>query len=299
MIAIVFGSTTDRQNYLHDADEEFIIWYPLAFGKRGSDVRNERSYKNTVFSADTVRSAWEKLRSFEPNKAPSLYFSVGTGDSSWNLDDIEEFFAEYRKGPEKVYFDSSVANLKLKLSIHGARDTLIEVGAPDRGKIESIFAIFESAVSASKVSIPPEPPNPAPVIFIGHGHSPLWLTLKDHLREQHDYEVVAYETGARSGHEVRDILSKLAAQASFALLVLTAEDEHVDGSMHARENVIHETGLFQGCLGFHRAIILLEDGASEFSNINGIQQIRFSKDNIKETFGDVLATLRREFGTLR
>ena len=59
--------------------------------------------------------------------------------------------------------------------------------------------------------------------------------------------------------------------------------------------MIHETGLFQGRLGFNRALILLEDGTDEFSNIKGIQQIRFGKNNIKETFGEVLATLRREF----
>ena len=27
---------------------------------------------------------------------------------------------------------------------------------------------------------------------------------------------------------------------------MTAEDEHADGTKHARENVIHEVGLFQG-----------------------------------------------------
>jgi hypothetical protein len=42
-------------------------------------------------------------------------------------------------------------------------------------------------------------------------------------------------------------------------------------------------------------IVLLEEGAKKFSNIAGIHQIRFSKGNIRETFGDVLATLRREF----
>jgi len=46
-------------------------------------------------------------------------------------------------------------------------------------------------------------------------------------------------------------------------------------------------------LGFNRAIILLQTGATEFSNIHGIEQIRFT--NIKEVFGDVLATIRREF----
>jgi predicted nucleotide-binding protein len=58
-------------------------------------------------------------------------------------------------------------------------------------------------------------------------------------------------------------------------------------------NVIHEVGLSQRGLGFSRAIVLLEDGAEEFSNIHGIVQIRFGKGNIKETFGDVLATIKK------
>jgi hypothetical protein len=41
--------------------------------------------------------------------------------------------------------------------------------------------------------------------------------------------------------------------------------------------------------------MLLEDGTEEFSNIHGIQQIRYSKNAINETYGEVLATLKREF----
>ena len=85
------------------------------------------------------------------------------------------------------------------------------------------------------------------------------------------------------------------SKTSFGVLVLTGEDETSEGDFRARQNVIHEAGLFQGRLGFNRAIILLEEGTEEFSNIEGIEQIRFGKKNIKETFGEVLATLRREF----
>ena len=81
-----------------------------------------------------------------------------------------------------------------------------------------------------------------------------------------------------------------------APLVLSAEDQMADGTFHARQNVIHETGLFQGRLGFSRAIVVREEGAEEFSNLSGIQEIRFGKGRIRETFGDVLAVLRREFG---
>ena len=75
---------------------------------------------------------------------------------------------------------------------------------------------------------------------------------------------------------------------------MTGEDEQADGSLHARENVIHEAGLFQGKIGFERAIILLEKGCKEFSNIHGLGQIRFSKGKIEETFVEILRVLKRE-----
>jgi len=65
------------------------------------------------------------------------------------------------------------------------------------------------------------------------------------------------------------------SQAAFAFLVLTAEEERGDGTLHACPNVIHEVGLFQGRLGLHRAIVMLEEGCSEFSNIIGLSQVRF------------------------
>jgi predicted nucleotide-binding protein len=77
-------------------------------------------------------------------------------------------------------------------------------------------------------------------------------------------------------------------------LVLTAEDLHADASLHARENVIHEAGLFQGRLGWRKAIILLEDGCDEFSNIVGLGQIRFVKGKIASCFEEVRRVLERE-----
>ncbi len=119
--------------------------------------------------------------------------------------------------------------------------------------------------------------------------------MKDHLHDKHGYDIETYEIGARAGHAVRDILQDMLIRSSFAILVMTGEDETQDGKLRARPNVIHEIGLFQGRLGFNRAIVVLEKGTEEFSNIQGIEQIRFDKGNIKETFGDVLAVLRREF----
>jgi predicted nucleotide-binding protein len=75
---------------------------------------------------------------------------------------------------------------------------------------------------------------------------------------------------------------------------MTAEDEQPDGQKRARENVVHEVGLFQGRLGFERAIILLEDGCAEFSNTHGLAQIRFPKGNIDAAFEKIRGVLERE-----
>jgi Predicted nucleotide-binding protein containing TIR-like domain len=71
-------------------------------------------------------------------------------------------------------------------------------------------------------------------------------------------------------------LAQLLDAAAFAFLIMTAEDERADGKLNARLNVVHEIGLFQGRRGFNRAIILLEEGCEEFSNIHGLGHIPFS-----------------------
>ena len=79
-----------------------------------------------------------------------------------------------------------------------------------------------------------------------------------------------------------------------AFLIMTGEDEHIDGTLHARRNVIHEIGLFQAQLGYEKAIILLEEGCEIFSNIQGITYIPFPKGNIRAAFEDIREVLKRE-----
>ncbi|NGZ11134.1 MAG: hypothetical protein CV088_17425, partial [Nitrospira sp. LK70] len=89
-------------------------------------------------------------------------------------------------------------------------------------------------------------------------------------------------------------LTDMLNTATLAFLVMTAEDERADGVVQARMNVIHEAGLFQGRLGFSKAIILLEDGCEQFSNIEGLGQIRFPSGNIAAAFEEVRRVLERE-----
>jgi len=264
-------------------------------------MEKSKNYPETCFSPEVICRAMYILASFaeEEKCKPNVNtrrITLENGES-WSHDTDEEFFADYRKpfsrasygfgnSWDKFCFDISVSN----------RDTTIDIRAPERHQIEASFEVFEGNAERCKLPPLPEKPMPKPIIFIGHGGSEQWRNLKDHLHEKHDYRVEAYEIGARAGHAIRDILEEMLGKTSFAILVMTGEDKTEDGGMRARQNVVHELGLFQGKLGFTKAIVLLEDGTEEFSNIHGINQIRYGKGNIKETFGEVLATLKREFG---
>ena len=131
-------------------------------------------------------------------------------------------------------------------------------------------------------------------VFIGHGRSPYWRELKDFISDRLDLPWDEFTRAPVAGITNIIRLAQMLDQACFALLVMTAEDEQAGGNHHARMNVIHEVGLFQGRLGFERAIVLLEDGCEEFSNIQGLGQIHFPKGNIAAIFEDIRAVLERE-----
>ncbi len=131
-------------------------------------------------------------------------------------------------------------------------------------------------------------------VFIGHGRSPLWKDLKDFVQDRLRLPWDEFNRVPVAGISNTQRLSQMLDSAAFAFLIMTAEDEHDDGNIHARMNVVHEAGLFQGRLGFARAIILLEEGCEEFSNIHGLGQIRFPKGNLKSVLEDVRLVLERE-----
>jgi len=131
-------------------------------------------------------------------------------------------------------------------------------------------------------------------VFIGHGRSAAWRDLKDFIQDRLGLPWDEFNRIPIAGITNIARLSQMLDDAGIAFLILTAEDEKADGTIQARMNVIHEAGLFQGRLGFTKAIILLEEGCEEFSNIRGLGQIRFPRGNIKQAFDEIRQVLERE-----
>jgi hypothetical protein len=267
----------------------------------------EKTYPRVMFDAAAFRRIWDEIRAFEDGilETPNSYISLTIRNSreTWTYSDFEEFVAHVNDSDNQaILFTLDGKDIRVEGKCYrGTSDCSVQIGSSSRARIIKLGNVVDSCAGdcyvpepeVEKQPVGKEEFEPKPVIFIGHGGSPQWRDLKDHLHEHHNYEIEAYETGERAGHTIRDVVEDMLGQSSIAILVMTGEDEQPDGTIRARQNVVHELGLFQGRLGFTKAVVLLEEGTEEFSNIHGVQQIRYAKGRIKETFGAVLAFLKR------
>ena len=142
---------------------------------------------------------------------------------------------------------------------------------------------------AGKLSAPVKPR-----IFIGHGRSPEWLKLRIFFSQTLDLPCDEFNIEPAAGLQTANRIETMLASANMAFLIMTGEDSQADGTLHARQNVIHEIGLFQARLGQHRAIVMLEAGCSRFSNLDGLTTINFPAGDIMARSEQVRGVLARE-----
>jgi predicted nucleotide-binding protein len=131
-------------------------------------------------------------------------------------------------------------------------------------------------------------------IFLGHGRNSLWAKVQLHLQDDLGLETEAWESESRSGSHVVDVLKNMLASCKFAVIVVVGEDTTLSGSKRARQNVIHEIGLFQGRIGFERVAVLIQEGVEGFSNVDGLQRIYFPQERVETAFYELDRMLKRE-----
>ena len=68
-------------------------------------------YPATYFSAEILRDAVSKLDDLSENSGVRYsYLRVSTNDATWTHDDIEEFWADYRRSSGRVDFGVATRN---------------------------------------------------------------------------------------------------------------------------------------------------------------------------------------------
>jgi len=150
------------------------------------------------------------------------------------------------------------------------------------------------SIPAPKTVNAPQTRASRAIVFVGHGRSEAWRRLADYLEDHLGMEVVEFNRESMAGRTITERLEEMLTMVNFAVIVMTGEDETAMGTVRPRSNVIHETGLFQGKLGFRKAIILREEGCEDFSNIDGLIWLLFAKGKIEQTFVDLERALLRE-----
>lgn len=224
------------------------------------------------------------------------HLEVYRGRDAWKVPSYEEFYDEVGRGYHAltVRLDWGHGG-SIYLSFEDGRFTMT-AEALARSTVEDFADFVQSHLPNAEIEVPQREPLR---VFIGHGRSTQWIDLKNHLTDIHHIDVEAYEVASRGGFTIREVLDSMLENSTLAFLVMTAEDLQAVGDgeqkVRARQNVVHEAGLFQGRLGFSRAVILRESGVEMASNLDGIQYIEFSPGRIRESFGDVLGVVSREF----
>jgi predicted nucleotide-binding protein len=184
---------------------------------------------------------------------------------------------EYKKASNHDYgygwYDTPADNLRQLIS---HIETEISKLESIRGRL-SIWALEPRAVTSSRTG---QASADAP-IFIVHG------------RDTSSAESVAYVVGAATGRKtviLRDEANlgqtliekfeKHAAEASYAIIILTPDDHgglagETDTRPRGRQNVIFEMGYFYGLIGRRNVSVLIRPGVEKPSDMDGIAYITF------------------------
>jgi len=264
-----------------------------------SKLSKRKNYPDHKFHFDILNNLLENFQKLELNQQKEIECTLETTyeNETWEHDSLDEFKVEYEKADSYMLVCSYPSS---SLSISGNDDyTSVKINYPDKTVINSLFYELDKQLLSSHIIKKKKFNSFDPIkIFIGHGRDESWKQLRDHLVDKQKFTVRTYESEPTTGILIQDIIDGLINECNFACLIMTAENRLNDGNMQARQNVIHEIGLTKSKYGSRRAIILLEEGITEPSNIEGIKQIRFKKGEINTKFGDVIAAIRREFNLI-
>jgi predicted nucleotide-binding protein len=122
-------------------------------------------------------------------------------------------------------------------------------------------------------------------VFLSHGHNELLkLKLKDFLANRLGQTPIILAEQPSRGLTVVEKLERTSEMCCFAVILMTKDDQQVDGGLRARQNVIHEVGFFQGKYGRKNVVLLAERGIELFTNISGIIRIEFEQDHFEQCY---------------
>jgi predicted nucleotide-binding protein len=241
-------------------------------------------FVNEYRNVSLISTAWWDSEYAPPPLKVYLWYQFASAFINFAADLTDEMIDGWAHRPEGCIFDvyenpQGLKRCMTTATICGRCETkLAQMEMPD-GALRAIEQILDRVRKAMVRRARATPLR----VFIGHGHSRVWLALRAYLREELHVDVEEFNEQPAAGVAIHDRLAAMLDHSAAALLVFTGENRDSRGRFsHARENVIHEAGLFQGRLGFDRAVILREQGVAGFSNLDGMNVIQFPRGRLND-----------------
>lgn len=168
-----------------------------------------------------------------------------------------------------------------------ARHKLRYVGSHGHTQLAQATRDFIRSLDTTRRTTAPEG------VFVAHGRNPDWLAVKAFVEQRYGIPVYTFESQSWGSRPITEALQDYLHRCTFAICVLTAEDTTTDGTALARQNVIHEIGLFQGRHGFDRVLVLTEDGCDSLPDTADANTVAFPRHAIDKAFWHIDRALLR------
>jgi predicted nucleotide-binding protein len=168
---------------------------------------------------------------------------------------------------------SDLAAMLLAQGLVREDDIVEALDAPDKTPSRE-----QSFRSKQTTHVMPTRPDQSAPIFVVHGHDHALLHQVVRVVERAtSREVTVLHEQANEGRTILEKFETHAAEAAFAVVLLTADDaggaRGASPKPRGRQNVIFELGFFFGKLGRRRVAVLLADGVEQPSDISGLVYI--------------------------
>lgn len=179
-----------------------------------------------------------------------------------------------------------IANIAREIQMYDSY--LIALAESIANHPEDILDVPVAVTEAKPINIPQ--PTSGNSVFIIHGHDELNMRrLKDLLKERWGLDPIVMAKEPGKGRTLIEKFEDEAQRAVFAFGIMTPDDFVNIGEnvyAQARPNVIFELGWFYGRLGRDRVCILLQEGTSIHTDLDGISRIQF-QSSIEEKVTDI------------
>jgi hypothetical protein len=112
-------------------------------------LEKEKKYLDVRFSVEVLKEAVSAFLNFVEGK-PSVNCSVQHPDATWDYDQVDEFYIDYRQFDRGAYLSIYTGTERLCASI-STRSVAVSVRGKNKRDIEQVFDVFERNVARCKL----------------------------------------------------------------------------------------------------------------------------------------------------